>query len=106
MFKKDGTPIKNPAAYVAGIEKNGYKDPVYTSSGEYILNPTQYLAEVGLERGGGGGGGGGARTLTETGAGARDPAGIRDAHKAIGEAVSTVCRSVIHRILAQAVVCS
>jgi len=45
MYKADGTKIKNPSAYVASIERNGYEHPLFTADGEEIRNPTAYLAK-------------------------------------------------------------
>lgn len=44
MFKKDGTPIRKPAAFVAGIEKRGYDSPVFTADGTEIDDPVAFLA--------------------------------------------------------------
>jgi len=34
----------NPAGYIAGIERNGYTQPLYTAKGDEIKNPVAYLA--------------------------------------------------------------
>jgi hypothetical protein len=44
LYKADGSMIKNPAGYVAAIERNGYTNPLFTAEGKEINNPTAYLA--------------------------------------------------------------
>lgn len=46
LFKEDGTPIKNPVAYVAGIAMRGYKDPLFDANGTKIKNPIAYVSKM------------------------------------------------------------
>lgn len=46
MFKKDGTPVKNPQAYVEGIKKNGYKQPLFTEKGDEIRDPVAFAQKM------------------------------------------------------------
>lgn len=43
MYMADGTPIKNPAAYVAKIAQNGYTKKLFTAAGQEIRNPVAFL---------------------------------------------------------------
>lgn len=43
MFKADGTAVRDPAAYVAGIRKNGYNEPLLDADGNDIEDPESYL---------------------------------------------------------------
>lgn len=52
MFKADGTPVRNPEAFVAGIEKHGYTETIYGPDGSPIKNPVAYVAAM-LARGDG-----------------------------------------------------
>merc|ERR1712007_231122 len=46
LFKEDGTPIRNPSAYVAKIEKRGYDEPLFNVKGEEIKNPAAYVQKM------------------------------------------------------------
>ena len=46
LFKADGTAIRNPAAFVAGIEKNGYTDKIFDANGQVIRDPVKYVASM------------------------------------------------------------
>jgi len=48
LFKEDGTEIRKPEAYIAGIEKRGYKDPIFDATGYKILDPVEYLRKHGV----------------------------------------------------------
>merc|ERR1712048_924394 len=43
LFKQDGTPIKNPAGFIAGIQQRGYKEPIYGATGNEIRDPVKWL---------------------------------------------------------------
>merc|ERR1712137_554762 len=56
MFKADGTPIKNPKAYVDKIKTNGYTEPLFTEGGDEIRDPVSFLAKNGTKSAGRGAG--------------------------------------------------
>merc|ERR1712070_181672 len=43
MFKADGTRIRNPAAFVAGIEKRGYNEDLFDGAGKKIRDPVAFV---------------------------------------------------------------
>merc|ERR1719183_183058 len=43
LYMENGTPIKNPMAYVARIEENGYTKPLFNDRGEEIRDPVAYV---------------------------------------------------------------
>lgn len=48
LYKTDGTPVRDPAAYVASMERSGgYKGGLFTSSGEEIRDAAAYVARMG-----------------------------------------------------------
>merc|ERR1712107_3665 len=47
LFKKDGTPIRKPEAFVKKIEENGYTEPIFDAMGKKIHNPVKYLESKG-----------------------------------------------------------
>mmetsp|Transcript_110246 Transcript_110246/g.311017 ORF Transcript_110246/g.311017 Transcript_110246/m.311017 type:complete len:352 (-) Transcript_110246:140-1195(-) len=51
LFKADGTPIRNPAAFVAGIEKRGYNETIYGADGKEIRDPSRYVAGMAKKEG-------------------------------------------------------
>merc|ERR1711976_319929 len=47
MGKADGTPIRKPKEYIAGIEKNGYSEPLFDALGKEIRDPVAYFNKAG-----------------------------------------------------------
>jgi len=49
LFKIDGTPIRDPAAYVANLGSNGlYKDDLFDVDGQLIKDPVMFVASLSL----------------------------------------------------------
>eukprot|EP00928_Gymnodinium_smaydae_P090414 TRINITY_DN74210_c0_g1_i1.p2 TRINITY_DN74210_c0_g1~~TRINITY_DN74210_c0_g1_i1.p2 ORF type:complete len:394 (-),score=72.93 TRINITY_DN74210_c0_g1_i1:103-1284(-) len=46
MFKKDGTAIKNPVAYVARLDMSRYDNDLFDASGKVIRNPQAYAEAI------------------------------------------------------------
>jgi len=43
IFKQDGTAVRDPLAFVAGIERNGYTEPLFDAKGQQIRDPVAYV---------------------------------------------------------------
>ena len=47
LYKADGTPVKNPANYIAAMKKTGgYQGGLFDETGEEVADPQEYLSRM------------------------------------------------------------